>query len=363
MRRLTLRQKRTVNLEILMQRVSASLLRAPFATACCLLVSILVGNITVSDLAAAEERAPSADDIAATAPMQPLPNDGELGEEDDGAGNIIVYQANRPTGLEPSPMANPKDPATADYAYLVQTAVSGGTMARQGPELAIGRLHPEFVHRLAAAIQEVRQAGLPNAGIFSAYRPPAFGVGGFSDKFNSLHTYGLAVDMTGIGGPGTAEAKLWHEIAAQHGVACPYGFANPVEWNHCQPTRIKIILSTNPLRQTVTADGPIDLKNMFAVGDRSIESSDAVLNDFLSSGSADLDGTRAGDDKSIVSGTDNGIPRNENFAHLVKQPPSWCKALHHPSKETCGSSHQVETAAKTQSIHPKQASILNRHHS
>jgi hypothetical protein len=47
------------------------------------------------------------------------------------------------------------------------------------------------------------------AGVFSAYRPPAFGVGGFSDKFNSLHTYGLAVDMRGIGTPGSAEAELW----------------------------------------------------------------------------------------------------------------------------------------------------------
>ena len=68
-------------------------------------------------------------------------------------------------------------------------------MTLQGAELAIGRLHPEFVVRLANAIREARSAGLPFAGVFSAYRPPAFGVGGFSDKFNSLHTYGLAVDM------------------------------------------------------------------------------------------------------------------------------------------------------------------------
>jgi hypothetical protein len=41
-----------------------------------------------------------------------------------------------------------------------------------------------------------------------AYRPPAFGVGGFSDKFNSLHTYGLAVDMRGIGRPGSRSAVV-----------------------------------------------------------------------------------------------------------------------------------------------------------
>jgi hypothetical protein len=80
-------------------------------------------------------------------------------------------------------------------AYLVETASPGYTMTLQGAELAIGRLHPEFAVRLENAIREARSAGLPSAGVFSAYRPPAFGVGGFSDKFNSLHTYGLAVDM------------------------------------------------------------------------------------------------------------------------------------------------------------------------
>jgi hypothetical protein len=151
-------------------------------------------------------------------------------------------------------------------AYLIETATPGYTMSRQGPELAIGRLHPEFVKRLAAAIKEARGAGLLFAGIFSAYRPPAFGVGGFADKFHSLHTYGLAVDVTGIGAPGTANALLWHEIAARHGVICPYGPHNPIEWNHCQPTWVKIILPDNPLRETVTADGPSSLEDMFEVG-------------------------------------------------------------------------------------------------
>jgi hypothetical protein len=120
-------------------------------------------------------------------------------------------------------------------AYLTETATPGYTMTRQGPERAIGRLHPAFVKRLAAAI-EVRAAV---AGIFYAYRPPAFGVGGFADKFHSLHTYGLAVDVTGIGAPGTPTALLWHEIAARHGVICPYGPHNLAEWNHCQPTQVK----------------------------------------------------------------------------------------------------------------------------
>jgi hypothetical protein len=91
-------------------------------------------------------------------------------------------------------------------SYLIQTASPGYTMAKQGVELAIERLHPEFAICLTKALREARDYGL-RAGIFSAYRPPAFGVGGFSDKFNSLHAYGLAV-LYGIGRPGSVEA-LW----------------------------------------------------------------------------------------------------------------------------------------------------------
>ena len=145
-------------------------------------------------------------------------------------------------------------------------------MTLQGAERAIGRLHPEFVVRLANAIREARSAGLYFAGVFSAYRPPAFGIGAFSDKFNSLHSYGLAVDVHGIGRPGSPEAQLWHEIAARNGVICPYGPHDQSEWNHCQPSSVKIILAENPLRETIGAAGPFDLKRMFEAGDFMIES-------------------------------------------------------------------------------------------
>jgi hypothetical protein len=162
----------------------------------------------------------------------------------------------------------------SDQAYLVETASPGTTMLRQGPAVAIVRLHPMFVHRLAAAIGEARIAGLPTAGIFSAYRPPVFGVGRFSDKYNSLHTYGLAVDMRGIGPPGSSEAKLWYEIAARHAIVCPYGADNRREWNHCQPTGVKSIMAGNPLRGTVSPRGPIDLEMMFAMGDGLVNGTD-----------------------------------------------------------------------------------------
>src|SRR5215470_17259389 len=82
-----------------------------------------------------------------------------------------------------TPQRAPAEIAEA-RAYLIETTNPGYTMMLQGAELAIGRLHPEFAARLEHAIREARSAGLPSAGVFSAYRPPAFGVGGFSDKFN-----------------------------------------------------------------------------------------------------------------------------------------------------------------------------------
>jgi hypothetical protein len=153
-----------------------------------------------------------------------------------------------------------------DRSYLLQTATPSTTMTLQGPETAIARLNPEFVARLASAIREARESGLPSAGIFSAYRAPAFGVGRFLDRFKSLHAYGLAVDMFGIGEPGSDKAKHWHEIAGRHGIFCPYGADSRAEWNHCQATPTRIICPDNPLRKTITANGPIELAAMFKVG-------------------------------------------------------------------------------------------------
>jgi len=158
-----------------------------------------------------------------------------------------------------------------DQSYLVETAKSSATITRQGPETAIARLNPRFAARLASAIREARASGLPCAGIFSAYRPPAFGVGRFLDRFKSLHAYGLAVDMSGIGEPGSKDARLWYDIATRHGLFCPYGVDSRREWNHCQATPIKTVCPDNPLRNTITAEGPIDLAEMFKAGDAVVD--------------------------------------------------------------------------------------------
>ena len=174
----------------------------------------------------------------------------------------------------------------AARAYLVVTARPGDTMMRQGPEIAIERLHPEFAQRLAGAIRAARKAGLSDVGIFSAYRPPVFGVGGFSNKFYSLHAYGLAVDMHGIGRAGSAEARQWHEIAARHGIVCPYGYRNRAEWNHCQPTHLVAVKAESPLRDTIVASGPIDLQRMFETGARFIADVGSALTSVVADRSA-----------------------------------------------------------------------------
>ena len=77
--------------------------------------------------------------------------------------------------------------------------------------------------------------------------------------------------MRGIGNPGSSEAQLWHQIAAKNGVVCPYGPRDHAEWNHCQPTSVKIISAQNPLRETVSSAGPFDLESMFEAGNPMIE--------------------------------------------------------------------------------------------
>src|SRR4051812_21021638 len=96
-------------------------------------------------------------------------------------------------------------------------------MTRQGPERAIGRLHPEFVKRLAAAIAEARGAGLPFARIFSAYRPPVLGVG--ASPTNSIRSI-PAKQRDELAAPHVWMAPAWQEItsrAAQKSLAvmCP----------------------------------------------------------------------------------------------------------------------------------------------
>ena len=248
----------------------------------------------------------------------------------------------------------------SERAYLVKTSRPGGTMMRQGPEVAISRLHPEFATRLAAAIREARGAGLPEAGIFSAYRPPAFGVGGFKDKFHSLHSYGLAVDMHGIGAPGSSQAQLWTRIAAKHGVACPYGVNNRAEWNHCQPTRIKMVQSNSPLVKTIAPQGPINPVNMFEAGKELIES---VAKLFASFGGAP--GTAEMDDKAVRLASHRGrreriadvssVRHQRHAAHKGEKGKTVQAAASRKTVRTAAAGKTVRTAASSKTRMVRQA--------
>lgn len=160
----------------------------------------------------------------------------------------------------------------ADRAYLIATANPGYTMERQGVRLSIERLHPEFVRRLAAAFRDARRQGL-EPRVFSAYRPPVYGVGGFQNKFNSAHAYGLAVDLSGIGRPGSKTTYAWRRIAATHGVYGPYSANSRSEWNHFQITPAKMVTyAAHDLRHTITARGPVSLQRMWHAADAIIPS-------------------------------------------------------------------------------------------
>lgn len=148
--------------------------------------------------------------------------------------------------------------------YLIETAHPGGTMRRQGVRLSIERLHPVFAERLSVAVRRAREAGLSDVGPFSCYRPPGYGVGGFSDKFQSLHSYGLACDMWGIGDPGSRESHLWARVATAAGLH-GYGPNARSEWNHWQLMPWRGIGGRWELRDTITASGPIETEKMWKV--------------------------------------------------------------------------------------------------
>jgi hypothetical protein len=161
-------------------------------------------------------------------------------------------------------------------------------------------------------------------------------------------------------------------------VACPYGFENRAEWNHCQPTRMRLVLRESPLRDTVTASGPIDLDSMFEAGNSFIESpesvADAVRSDATgpaAPGHVDMADDRMREQSIAAEGIAVARRRPGQVNDLARTaktgarsgPPNRCKQLHHPRADGCGGSRQAETAARMQAVHPRQASTnVPRHH-
>jgi hypothetical protein len=90
--------------------------------------------------------------------------------------------------------------------------------------------------------------------------------------FFCLRSLGLGCTPTGSRLAGRVLRRPCFGIAARKGVVCPYGPWDRADWNHCQPTSVKIIMAENPLRATVTAEGPSNLGDIFEAGNPLIES-------------------------------------------------------------------------------------------
>lgn len=160
-------------------------------------------------------------------------------------------------------LATSADRTAAARRYTSEVSTTrGNTMQRQG-ERSLDLLHPQTVQRFALAAREARAEGIP-VGIYSAYRPPAMGVGGFRDKYRSTHAYGLGFDVEGIGRPGSDTAKRWYEIATKYGLHNPYGPGHRKEWNHYQLVPERSANEIEGLRDTITGWGPEDPSTMWA---------------------------------------------------------------------------------------------------
>lgn len=94
-------------------------------------------------------------------------------------------------------------------------------------------LHPGFAVNMANAVQQARAAGLP-VTVQSGYRTNNATGSSYDAAGLSMHGYGAAMDVGGIGGAGSPQAKQWGAIAAKNGVYNPYGVADPREYNHWQ---------------------------------------------------------------------------------------------------------------------------------
>ena len=112
-------------------------------------------------------------------------------------------------------------------AYLNGLSAHG---SRQGDT---SFLHPDFAVGMANAIKQARAAGLP-VTLQSGFRTPGTTGSGYDSAGYSLHGYGAAMDVGGIGGAGSPQAQKWAQIAQSNGLSNPYGVGNPQEYNHWQ---------------------------------------------------------------------------------------------------------------------------------
>jgi hypothetical protein len=117
--------------------------------------------------------------------------------------------------------------ADDDYGYLASLSKHRN---RPGDT---ANLNPAFVHPLANAIRQAQAAGL-NVGIESGFREPTQTGSAYDAGGNSSHSYGLAADISGLGGANSPAVQQWQKIAEANGLHNPYGIGDAVEFNHWQ---------------------------------------------------------------------------------------------------------------------------------
>lgn len=117
-------------------------------------------------------------------------------------------------------------------------------------------LHPDFAVNMANAVQQARSQGLP-VTVQSGYRTNDTTGSGYDASGLSMHGYGAAIDVGGIGGPGSPQAQQWAKIAASNGVYNPYGVNDPKEYNHWQLTPWTLESRPDVQQSIVNAHGDI----------------------------------------------------------------------------------------------------------
>jgi Peptidase M15 len=123
-----------------------------------------------------------------------------------------------------------------DYAFLASLSDHPD---RQGDT---ANFNPAFATRLASAIRQARDAGLP-VRVMSGYRSDTTTGSAYDAGGNSSHGYGLASDIAGLDGPNGKITQAWARIAEANGLHNPYGVGNQAEFNHWQ-------LPEQPLERT-----------------------------------------------------------------------------------------------------------------
>lgn len=115
-------------------------------------------------------------------------------------------------------------------------------------------LHPDFAVKMANAVQQARAAGLP-VTVQSGYRANPTTGSKYDAEGYSLHGYGAAMDVGGIGGAGSPQAQQWAQIAQKNGIYNPYGVGNTAEFNHWQMVPWKLENRPDVQNAIVSAGG------------------------------------------------------------------------------------------------------------